>query len=427
VRDANGCTIPPITNVSVTEPALLTALPATTNATCDGGNDGTISITPTGGVSPYQYAITGSAFQAANNFNVTPGTYDITVKDVNGCTYPVTGVVVGLTNNLTYTPMIDPAPICESKSIQLQLLTNATQFNWTSGVKLSSTAISNPVASPTTTTLYTVTATLGRCSITEDVVVTVMPAPVPDAGPPGDICYGKTYQLQGSGGTTYSWTPSTYLSTAAISNPIVTPDKTIIYTLNITDANGCASVIPDQVTVRVTPPIKVTTYPFDTVVYAGVQIPLLAVSIGTSHSWSPVTGLNNPNIANPIATAPLADGSVVIYKVTATTSAGCQGEGFVKIQVYKGPDIYVVTAFTPNGDGKNETFIPFSVGIKKLNYFRVFNRWGQLLYSTTRLNKGWDGRLGGIEQAGGVYIWMVEGVTMDDKLITKKGTVTLIR
>jgi gliding motility-associated-like protein len=323
--------------------------------------------------------------------------------------------------------MIDPAPICESASIPLQLLTNATEFAWTPGLKLSSTAVANPMASPTTTTLYTVTATLGRCTITDDVLVAVIPAPIPDAGPPGDICYGQSYQLQGSGGATYTWTPSAYLSSASVYNPQVSPDKTITYTLSVTDANGCPSLVTDQVIVKVTPPIKVTTNPFDTVVYAGAQIPLLATSNGTSYVWSPASGLDNPNIADPTATAPLIDGTVVIYKVTTTTSAGCQGEAYVKIQVYKGPDIYVVTGFTPNGDGKNETFIPFPVGIKQLNYFRVFNRWGQLLYSTTTLNKGWDGKLGGVEQANGVYVWMVEGVTIDNKVITKKGTVTLIR
>lgn len=430
VKDANGCTIPPITNINVTQPAALTAAPATTNATCDGGNNGTINIVPAGGTSPYQYAISGGTFQTASNFNVAPGTYDITVKDVNGCSYQVTGIVVGLTNNLTYTAMTDPAPICESNSVQLQLITNATQFAWTNGGSLSSSTTANPTAKPSSTTLYVVTATLGRCTITDDVLVAIMPAPIPNAGPAGDICYGKTYQLQGSGGVTYTWTPSTYLSSASVYNPIVTPDKTITYTLNIKDANGCSSLVPAQVTVKVTPPIKVTVYPADTIVYGGVQIPLLATSAGTSYVWSNTTGiigLDNPNIANPIATAPIAEGSVVVYKITATTSAGCQGEAYARIQVYKGPDLYMVTGFSPNGDGKNDVFIPFPVGIKQINYFRVVNRWGQVIYSTTELNKGWDGRFGGVEQPSAVYVWMVQGVTMDNKLITKKGTVTLIR
>ena len=169
VRDANGCAIPRI-NVTVTEPPLLTATSLTSNASC-GGNDGTISINSVGGVSPYQYALNGGTFQTGNKFNVGPGTYDINVKDVNGCTYPVNGIVVGLSNNLTYTPMIDPAAICEGKNVSLQLLSNATQFSWTNGASLSSSTIANPIANPVIPTLYTVTATLGPCVITDDVFV----------------------------------------------------------------------------------------------------------------------------------------------------------------------------------------------------------------------------------------------------------------
>lgn len=430
VKDANGCSIAPITNISVIQPAILTAAALATNATCDGGSDGTINITANGGTTPYTFAITGGSYQATNYINVGPGTYDVSVKDANGCSFPINGVVVGLTNNLTYTPMVDPAPICESNSVPLQLITNATQFTWTNAGSLSSGTIANPVAKPSATTLYSVTATLGRCTINDDVLVSIMPAPIPDAGPPGDICYGKTYQLQGSGGITYAWSPSTFLSNTNVSNPIVTPDKTITYTLSVVDANGCSSLITDQVTVNVVPPIKVTVYPADTIVYAGSQIPMLATSAATDYTWSTstgFTGLDNPYIANPIATAPLADGSVVVYKVTATTSAGCRGDAYARIQVYKGPDIYMVTGFTPNGDGKNDKFIPFPVGIKEIKYFKVMNRWGEIIFATTELNNGWDGKYRNVEQPSGVYVWMVEGLTMDNKLITKKGTVTLIR
>jgi gliding motility-associated-like protein len=430
VKDANNCAIPPINNVTVTQPAVLTATATSGNATCDGGNDGTITVTALGGTLPYQYSLNGTIFQASNILNTAPGTYNtVTVKDANGCTFPVASAAVGLTNNLTLTPAIDPAPICEGNSTQLQVVTNATQFAWT-GANLSSTTIANPIAKPTApSNLYTVIVTLGRCSATDDVQVIVMQAPIPNAGIDGDICYGQTYTLQPVGDPTftYTWTPSTNLSSSTGFNPVSDPDKTIIYTLSVTDANGCTSLVTDQVIVKVTPPIQVTTYPIDTVVYAGVPIPLLATSLGTSYTWSPAAGLNNPNIANPIATASMIDGSVVTYKVTTTTSAGCQGDGFITIRVYKGPDIYMPTGFTPNGDGKNDQFIPFPVGIKKLNYFRVFNRWGQMLFTTVTLNRGWDGTFGGVEQASGVYVWMAEGVTMDNKIITKKGTVTLIR
>ncbi|MDZ4810503.1 MAG: gliding motility-associated C-terminal domain-containing protein, partial [Bacteroidota bacterium] len=91
------------------------------------------------------------------------------------------------------------------------------------------------------------------------------------------------------------------------------------------------------------------------------------------------------------------------------------------------PDIYVPTGFTPNGDGKNDRFTPFPVGMKSYNYFRIYNRWGQIVFSSTNLHDGWDGKLGGRDQQSGIYVWMIEGVTNDNRVITRKGTVSLIR
>jgi len=121
-------------------------------------------------------------------------------------------------------------------------------------------------------------------------------------------------------------------------------------------------------------------------------------------------------------------GNTYVYTVTASTAAGCTGTATsVIIKVYKGPDIYVPSAFTPNGDGKNEVFRGIPVGIKKLNYFRVYNRAGRLLFSTSELNKGWDGTYLGVPQPPDVYTWVVQGLNKDDKPVSRKGTVALIR
>ena len=422
VRDNNNCI--KSQPVTVTEPAALTAVANTTNASCDGGNDGTITISAAGGNASYQYSIDGTSFQSSNVFNVAPGNYTVTVRDNLGCNTSFT-TIVGLTSNLTLTPQTDPV-ICESASKQLLLNSNATQYAWTPATGLSNSSIPNPVASPVITTQYIVTATLGRCSSNDTVVVNVNAAPIPNAGPDGFICYGQTYRLQGSGGTTFSWTPSTYLSSTVVFNPVVTPDKTTTYTLSVIDANGCSSLVTDKVTVDVTPPIHVITFPFDTVAYPGDQFQLLALSGATTYTWSPVFGLSNPNIPDPVVTIGTL-GSDVVYRVTASTLAGCKGEGFVRVKVYTGPDIYVPTGFTPNNDGKNDRFTPFPVGIKQINYFRVFNRWGQLIFSTGKLNDGWDGKFNGRDQGSGVYVWMLQGITKDNRVITKKGTVALIR
>jgi gliding motility-associated-like protein len=260
--------------------------------------------------------------------------------------------------------------------------------------------------------------------------VTVNTAPVPDAGPDGAICAGQTYQLQGSGGVQYSWTPTTYLDNPSVANPNSSATKNITYTLSIlADANGCPSLVTDDVLVDVTPLIRITTLPFDTVLYEGEQVQLQAISAvpaANIFSWTPSLYLSNPNIANPVLTAGPV-GTDMVYRVTALSAAGCRGEGFVHIRVYKGPELYTPSAFTPNGDGLNETFYPFPVGIKSINYFRVYNRWGQMVFSSNQLLKGWDGKMGGVDQPSGVYVWMAEGVDKNNNLITKKGTITVIR
>lgn len=423
IRDANLCTI--TQNITITQPTALTASAITSNATCNGGNDGVLTITANGGNAAFQYSIDGTTFQPSNIFNVAPGTYTATIRDAQGCIVTVPNQVVGLTNDLTTAPMNDTT-ICEGSSAQLSVTTNGTQFAWSPVTGLSNPSIANPTANPTITTNYIVTVSYGRCTADVPVTVNVNAAPIADAGADGFICVGQSYTLQGSGGVIYNWTPNTGLTSTSIANPVTTPDRTTVYTLQVVDANGCPSLVADQVTVDVTPPINIFTSPADTVVYTGDQFQLNASSAATSYLWSPATNLSNPNIANPIVTAG-AVGDFTIYKVVGSTIAGCRGEGFVRVRVYDGPDLYVPSGFTPNNDGKNDKFFPFPVGIKELKLFRVYNRWGQLVYSTSKLNDGWDGKTGGILQQTGVYVWTVEGVTRDNKIITKRGTVTLIR
>lgn len=426
-RDNNNCTT--TQNITVTEPVILTASSVTSAASCDGGNDGVIAISATGGnIGAWQYSIDGTTFQPSNIFNVGPGNYTVTVQDNLGCRTSI-NASVGLNNNLFFTPQTDTV-ICEGTSTQLQLFSNGTAYLWTPAAGLSNAVINNPVASPVVSTAYIVTTTLGRCSANDTVLVNVNEAPVPDAGPDGFICYGQTYTLQASGGTKYLWSPSKYLDDSKISTPVSSAPNDIIYTLSIlSDNNGCASLITDEMRLDVTPPIKVTTFPYDTIAYNGDKFQLHITTNDSdviNYKWTPSKGLSDAKIADPVVTAG-SIGDDVLYKVITSTIAGCKGEGYVHLKVYKGPDIYVPTGFTPNNDGKNDRFTPFPVGIKSLTYFRVFNRWGQVIFSTRQLHDGWDGKIQGAEQPIGTYVWMIEAITNQDKVITKKGTVTLIR
>lgn len=418
VKDNNGC-IQQVPAQTITQPAVLTATTAATSAVCSA--QGTITVTATGGTTGYVYSINGTTFQSSNVFNVNPGDYTVVVKDANGCTTTATQHV-NLSDNLVVTPQPD-ATICEGLSTTLQPTTNATQFSWTPAYGLNDTVAHTPTAAPAVTTSYILKATLGLCTAYDTVVVNVNPAPVADAGPDGNICYGQTYTLQGNGGVTYSWSPNTdFVGSATDVDPVVAPTHTTQYSLMVTDAKGCRSLTPGSVTVNVTPPIQVQISR-DTAVALGDVFQLHASSAATDYLWNPGYGLDDPTKANPMVTVT----GDITYTVTASTSAGCKGSASVTLKVYQGPEIYLPTAFTPNGDGKNDILKPFPIGIKQITYFRVFNRWGQQVFATSEFNKGWDGKISGKDQPAGTYVWVVEGITKDNRKITQHGTTVLIR
>ena len=85
------------------------------------------------------------------------------------------------------------------------------------------------------------------------------------------------------------------------------------------------------------------------------------------------------------------------------------------------------TAFTPNRDGLNDLLIPYLVGMKSLNRFSIYNRWGNPVFTTSTMGKGWDGKYNGVDQPVGVYVWMIEYTTFDNITKAEKGIVTIVR
>lgn len=138
-----------------------------------------------------------------------------------------------------------------------------------------------------------------------------------------------------------------------------------------------------------------------------------------SFLWSPATGMSNATLANPVVILQ----SDQQFVLTVTTAEGCTAADSILLKVYKGPAVYVPTAFTPNGDGKNEILRPVYAGIKELKQFTVYNRHGQAVFATRDLQKGWDGKGAG----QGTYVWLIQVVDHQGQHMILKGTVTLIR
>lgn len=393
-------------------------------AFCDNTGGG-ISIQASGGTVPYQYSIDGVNYQTGNSFNLVPGSYTAWVKDAIGCTATLPATV-NSTNNLTLDPGIPPT-ICEGKSAILAATSNGVAYQWSPTTGLSNPAALQPTANPSTTTTYTCTAAWGSCQRQSSVTVTVNPAPTPNAGQDTTVCYGQSIQLTGAGGVSYTWSPATDLDNPSIPNPIVEkPDRSITYQLSVTDQNGCASLQPSAVTVRVTAPAELSAGN-DTSILTGDPLQLQTIDVNhsgfTTYNWTPTTGLSNPSIANPTATIT----SGITYTVTAETPAGCEASATVTIEVYYSIGLFVPTAFTPNGDGHNDVLKVIPYGIRRLRYFAVFNRWGQRIFYTENPSQGWDGTLDSRPQPSGPYVWIAAGIDLNGRFLERKGSAMLIR
>ncbi|SEW30161.1 gliding motility-associated C-terminal domain-containing protein [Chitinophaga arvensicola] len=160
----------------------------------------------------------------------------------------------------------------------------------------------------------------------------------------------------------------------------------------------------------------------DTILAKGQQM-VMQGSGGEFYSWSPTDGLSDPNIAQPT----LNYNKDISYSLRVSNQQGCVGYDSVQVKYYTGPEIYVPNAFSPNGDGLNDYFRFIPVGIVTYKFFRIFNRWGTEIYSSTDFRGGWDGTFKGAPAPVDTYIWILEGTDLNGKDILKRGTVTLVR
>jgi gliding motility-associated-like protein len=221
-------------------------------------------------------------------------------------------------------------------------------------------------------------------------------------------------------GSSFRWDPQLALMNANTLAPSAFPLQTRTYTLLGFDTLGCPKPGVDRIVVNVRPEI-IANAGNDTAIVKGQPLKLHG-SGSDFFAWSPETGLNTTSVSDPIA---LIDRNIS-YVLKAFNSTGCFDLDTMNVQVFQTmPDIFVPNAFVP--DGRNNELRPKAVGISTLDYFRVFNRWGQVVFQTTQFNKGWDGKVNGSVQPNGTYVWMVSGTDYTGKKVIKKGTATLIR
>lgn len=334
-------------------------------------------------------------------------------------------VKVRVTDHVNLQVMNDTT-ICSGDTIELRINSDALRYEWIPAVQISNPVVQNPLAVTPVTTTYQVTAFIGGCSVNKNIVVNTIPYPVANAGNDTIICYNTPVQFQAfTDGSSWRWTPSLSLSDPESLNPFAHPLNTVQYIFSAYDTRGCPKPGIDTLLVTVLPKI-IASAGEDTAVVIGQALQLNA-SGGDAYLWSPSFPLSAADIANPVAVFNEASNGLR-YKVEVYNSAGCYDSAFIIVKIFAtAPTVFVPTAFTPNNDGKNDVLRPVVAGMQRFDYFNIYNRWGQLVFSTPVNGKGWDGTINGEPQASNTYVWMVKAVDFNGAAYFQKGLVTLIR
>lgn len=298
-------------------------------------------------------------------------------------------------------------------------------YSWSPTTGLNNPNISNPLASPSQTTAYVLSTRHdgGGCLSTDTVVVKA--SSISDSLQ----VLGKTMYCLGSGDSTIllvepadsiQWyKDGVFIKGAHQTRYRAT--KSGLYHAELFDSFGCR-VATEKQNVVIDAPKPGVTYPVE---YAVIDLPvyLEARDIGSTALWSPATYLDNPASFTPL----FKSSSDQLYTVEIKTLSGCVTVDTQLVKIVSHVDIFVPTAFTPNGDGLNELLRPTLMGIKQFKYFRVYNRWGQLLYETQTERAGWNGTHNGTDMPTQVVVWIAEGIGVDGRTYVKKGTSTLVR
>jgi gliding motility-associated-like protein len=300
--------------------------------------------------------------------------------------------------------------------------------SWTPAATLNQMDIFNPIATPTETTTYHLSIENGECILTDSMQVEIIEKTEIDLLDQS-ICLGETLMMQPIGiADTYQWSPAEDLSSLEIENPMASPAETTEYTV-IGQLGICP---PDTASAFVevfkNPTLEVAgLYRY----FPGEPILLDVTSLESGdfvYQWTPAIGLSCTDCPSPTATI---DASIDYTVIITDLETGCSSSEIVivqKVDECSEDLISMANVFSPNGDGNNDLYQIYSGTIDEIEYFRVFNRWGSLVFESNNRNFAWDGKYKGRTVAEGVYIYLLSGICkLDGSTIMKVGDITVHR
>ncbi len=383
-------------------------------------------------IAPYATTASMTLFPLQDNID-EPGFETVTIYRLNCCSKePVDSISIQVRDSLKMELLSNDTSICGGSGVVTLHASGDPLFNysWDPTTDVVNPNDSLTTATPTTTTTYTVTATYQGCPpVSRSFTASVEPIPIVKINPNDTaFCLSDPYpilvNLQPASfpNYNYQWSPTQYLDDPTKLQPefFTRIPGDYKYMLTVTTPIGCTGSDTVHITARPAPELINVSH--DTVARYGDKVQL-NVEGATYYTWTPTRLLDYPNEPNPTAHAI----DTATFQIIGTDQYGCRDTAYVHLGIDYTMFEYVPNAFSPNGDGRNDVFSIKHMHFQKLIEFRIFNRWGQEVYSAIDPNKGWDGTYQGVPQEIGVYQYLIRIVTPEGKQRTYKGDVSLIR
>lgn len=361
-----------------------------------------------------------------------PGQYNVKLicQDINGC---VDSIVKPVT--VKESPFIRAIPgldtLCAGQSLQM-IAFHSDPITWSPSPIISCISCDTIFARPTSSTKFFVTATNKlNCSSTDSVSVKVY-EPFTATVPVKEIyvCANESDTLKvDPSGKKITWLPANGLSMASNYNPVAFPANSTNYTATLTDSAGCfTSSVDIMVHVKSLPAVDAgpdKTYPYNG------KFSLLPVysKNAAQYYWSPSKDLSCNNCPSPEGMAKVT----TKYSIQVVSDSGCVAKDSVNIFVScNGANILLPNAFTPNNDNLNDFFYPVTSGIKTIDKFSVYNRYGKLVFEAKNIppnarHMGWNGKVQHTDQSTSVYVYYIEAMCDVGEKVYAKGVVVLLK
>ncbi len=428
IRDAAGCTKDVPVVIEQLPNTLQAAVSSQVNIPCSGNTPGSVIIAASGGTMPYQYSVDAGPYQSSGLItNLSPGNHTVTVRDAGGCTRDVAVNIAQSSNTITAVVDKKTDVSCgggNTGAITIKATGGTAPYEYRidNNSYQSSPDFEKVGAGDHTITVrdaggctQSITVNIGQSSNTLNLTLDSKT----DIGCAGGTKGSITVKATGGSGTyEYKINNGDYRAGSTFQDL-----EAGEYTITVKDEGGCTKDITVTINRSNATPGSIAPAMVDPICTGSSQV--LTASDGISYQWYRndviITGATEKTYT---ATTP-GRYTVEINDGTCTVKASTAVQ--LTFQPCQSTEIFVPTAFTPNGNNTNDKLMPMFVNVTQLKYFRVYNRWGQLVYQTSTVGEGWDGVFKGVRQAMETFSWVLECVDNNGKTHKRSGKSILIR